>query len=215
MRLAGGPVFVLSRDLSSRDNYRLMIGSIVPRPIAWVTTISNDGIVNLAPFSFFMGICETPPCICFSPIHRDGQPKDTLRNVLDTREFVLNVVTEDVATAMNATSEEVPPEVDELALAGLTPLPSAVVRPPRVAEAPIHLECRVIQLVDVGHPPQGSTLVIGEILAWHIRDDLYDAERQRVRVDRLHAVGRLAGDGYTRTREQFEMVRPNPNYQGR
>ena len=204
-----------ARELSSRDAYRLMIGSIVPRAIAWVSTLSKDGQPNLAPFSFFTGITSSPPSLCFSPIHRAGAFKDTLRNVADTGEFVVNVVTEEVAAAMNATSEELPPEVDEFVVAGLTPAPSVRVRPLRVAESPIQMECRLDQLVDVGRGPGASTLVIGEILAWHVRDDLYDAERARIRIDRLHAIGRLAGDWYTRTRDQFELVRPNPNYQGR
>ena len=204
-----------ARELDTRAAYRLMIGSIVPRAIAWVSSISADGQVNHAPFSFFTGITASPPSICFSPIRRAGALKDTRTNVEATGEFVVNVVTEEVAEAMNRTAEELPPEVDELAVAGLTPVPSARVRPPRVAESPIQMECRLDQLVEVGRGPGAATLVIGEILAWHIRDDLYDAERARIRIDRLHAIGRLAGDWYTRTRDQFELVRPNPNYQGR
>jgi flavin reductase (DIM6/NTAB) family NADH-FMN oxidoreductase RutF len=201
--------------LSSRDAYRLLIGSVVPRPIAWVSTVSAAGVGNLAPYSFFTAITSSPPTLCFSPIHRAGEPKDTLRNVRETGEFVVNVVSEDVAEAMNATSEEVPFDVDEMPLASLTPAPSRFVRPPGVAEAPIRMECRLDQLVPVGRGPGAATLVIGEILAWHVRDDLFDAERMRIRVDRLRAIGRLAGDWYARTRDQFEMVRPNPNYQGR
>ena len=204
-----------ARELSTRDAYRLMIGSVVPRPIAWVSSLSADGQLNLAPFSFFTAITSSPPTLCFSPIHRAGAHKDTLRNVAETREFVVNVVTEEVAVAMNATSEELPPEVDEFVVGGLTPVPSVRVRPPRVAESPIQMECRLDQLVEVGRGPGASTLVVGEILAWHVRDDLYDAERARIRIDRLHAIGRLAGDWYTRTRDQFELIRPNPSYQGR
>lgn len=210
------------RELAPRDAYRLMIGSIVPRPIAWVSTLSTDGVPNLAPYSFFTGITSfftgitsSPPSVCFSPIHRAGTYKDTLRNVADTQEFVVNVVSEEVADAMNRTSEELPPEVDELAAAGLTAVPSVRVRPPRVAESPIQMECRLDKLVEVGHGPGAATLVIGEVLAWHVRDDLFDAERFRIRVDQLNAVGRLAGDSYARTRDQFELVRPNPAYQGR
>ncbi|MDP8922772.1 MAG: flavin reductase family protein [Chloroflexota bacterium] len=208
-------MFFDAAALSSRDAYRLMIGSIVPRPIAWASTVSAGGHGNLAPFSFFTAVTSAPPTLCFSASHRGGGPKDTLQNVAETGEFVVNVVDEDVAEAMNLTSEEAPPEVDELRLAKLTPAPSRLVRPPGVAEAPIRMECRLDRLVDVGRAPDGATLVLGEIVAWHVRDDLLDAERMRIRIDRLLAVGRLAGDWYTRTRDQFEMIRPNPNYRGR
>lgn len=208
-------MYLDTREISSRDAYRLLIGSVVPRPIGWVSTVSADDVGNLAPFSFFMAATGSPPTVVLSTGFRDGEPKDTLRNVMDVPEFVLNVVSEDVQEAMNATSEEFPADVDELAAAGLTAVPSSRVRPVRVAEAPINMECRVVQLVPVGDPKAGSTLIIGEVLAWHVRDDVFDAERMRIKLDELRAIGRMAGDGYTRTREQFEMIRPNPNYQGR
>lgn len=208
-------MYLDTRELSSRDAYKLLIGSVVPRPIGWVSTVSAGDIGNLAPFSFFMAATGSPPTVVLSTSFRDGLPKDTLQNVMEVPEFVLNVVSEDMGDAMNATSEEYPSDVDELVAAGLTPLPSSRVRPVRVAEAPINMECRVVQLVPVGDPKTGATLIIGEILAWHVRDDLFDAERFRIRMDQLKAVGRMAGDGYTRTNEQFEMIRPNPNYQGR
>jgi flavin reductase (DIM6/NTAB) family NADH-FMN oxidoreductase RutF len=201
--------------MSQRDAYRLLIGSVVPRPIGWVSTVSADDVGNLAPFSFFMAATGSPPTVVLSTSFRDGEPKDTLRNVMEIPEFVLNVVSEAMGEAMNATSEEFPADVDELIAAGLTPAPSSRVRPVRVAEAPINMECKVVQLVPVGDPEAGSTLIIGEILAWHIRDEVFDAERMRIRLDELKALGRMAGDGYTRTRDQFEMIRPNPNYQGR
>ncbi|MFN8634058.1 MAG: flavin reductase family protein [Chloroflexota bacterium] len=208
-------MYLDTRELSSRDAYKLLIGSVVPRPIGWISTVSADDVNNLAPFSFYMAATGNPPTVVLSTSMRDGQPKDTLRNVMEVPEFVLNVVDEELGEAMNATSEEFPADVDELVTAGLTPAPSSRVRPVRVAEAPIHMECRVVQLVPVGDPKTGSTLIIGEVLAWHVRDDLFDAERMRIRLDELKALGRMAGDGYTRTRDQFEMIRPNPNYQGR
>ena len=208
-------MYLDTRELSSRDAYRLLIGSVVPRPIGWVSTVSAADVGNLAPFSFFMAATGSPPTVVLSTSFRDGEPKDTLRNVMEIPEFVLNVVSEDVGEEMNATSEELPADVDELAAAGLTPIPSSRVRPVRVAEAPINMECRVVQLVPVGDPTTGSTLIIGEVLAWHIRDDVFDADRMRIKLDRLQAIGRMAGDGYTRTRDQFEMIRPNPAYQGR
>lgn len=208
-------MYLDTREISSRDAYRMLIGSVVPRPIGWVSTVSADDVGNLAPFSFFMAATGNPPTVVLSTSYRDGQPKDTLANVKQIPEFVLNVVSESVAEAMNATSEEFPADVDELVAAGLTPVPSSRVRPVRVAEAPINMECKVVQLVPVGDPSSGATLIIGEVLAWHIRDEIFDAERMRIKMDQLRAVGRMAGDGYTRTREQFEMIRPNPNYQGR
>ncbi|MGE3272798.1 MAG: flavin reductase family protein [Chloroflexota bacterium] len=208
-------MYLDSRELASRDAYKLLIGSVVPRPIGWVSTVSAGDVGNLAPFSFFMAATGNPPTVVLSTSFRDGKPKDTLQNVMEVPEFVLNVVSEDVGEAMNATSEEFPADVDELVAAGLTPVPSSRVRPVRVAEAPINMECKVVQLVPVGDPQTGATLIIGEVLAWHVRDDLFDAERFRIRLDQLRAVGRMAGDGYTRTRDQFDMIRPNPNYQGR
>ena len=208
-------MYLDTREMSQRDAYRLLIGSVVPRPIGWVSTVSADDVGNLAPFSFFMAATGSPPTVVLSTSFRDGEPKDTLRNVMEIPEFVLNVVSEAMGDAMNATSEELPADVDELIAAGLTPAPSSRVRPVRVAEAPINMECKVVQLVPVGDPKTGSTLIIGEILAWHIRDEVFDAERMRIRLDELKALGRMAGDGYTRTRDQFEMIRPNPNYPGR
>lgn len=208
-------MYLDTREISSRDAYRMLIGSVVPRPIGWVSTVSIDDVGNLAPFSFYMAATGNPPTVVLSTSFRDGEPKDTLANVKQVPEFVLNVVSEDVAEAMNVSSEEFPSEVDELIAAGLTAVPSSRVRPVRVAEAPITMECKVVQLVPVGDPTSGSTLIIGEVLAWHIRDDLFDADRVRIRMDQLRAIGRMAGDGYCRTRDQFEMIRPNPNYQGR
>ena len=208
-------MYLDTREISARDTYRLLIGSVVPRPIGWVTTVSVDDVGNLAPFSFYMAATGNPPTVVLSTSMRDGEPKDTLRNVKEIPEFVLNVVSEDVAEAMNATSEEFPADIDELLAAGLTAVPSSRVRPMRVAEAPINMECRLVQLVPVGDPTTGSTLIIGEVLAWHVRDDIFDADRMRIRQDVLRAIGRMAGDGYCRTRDQFEMIRPNPNYIGR
>src|SRR5215212_3471331 len=162
----GGRVYLDTREISARDTYRLLIGSVVPRPIGWVTTVSVDDVGNLAPFSFYMAATGNPPTVVLSTSMRHGEPKDTLRNVLEIPEFVLNVVTEDVAEAMNATSEEFPSDIDELLAAGLTPVPSSRVRPARVAEAPINMECRLVQLVPVGDPTTGYTRIIGEVLAW-------------------------------------------------
>ena len=191
-----------------RNIYKLMVGAIVPRPIAFVSTVSGDGIRNLAPFSFFTGISANPPVICFSPMIRgsDGSRKDTLRNIEAVKEFVVNVVSEEFAEKMNICSTEFPPEVDEFAMSGLTPIPSDLVKPPRVKESHINMECRLVQIVDVSAKPLGGSLVLGEVLRFHIDDVLFDDFK--IDPDKLRAIGRMGGPTYTRTRDRFDMVRP-------
>ncbi|HTY60540.1 MAG TPA: flavin reductase family protein, partial [Bacteroidota bacterium] len=159
-----------------RDVYRLMTAMIVPRPIAFVSSLSSGGARNLAPFSFFTAVSANPPVVCFAPMRRgaDGSMKDTLVNIEETREFVVNIVSEEIAGKMNACSEEVPPEVDEFILSGLTPVPSAVVAPPRVGESRASMECRLLQVVHVSPLPLGGSLVLGEVLLFHVQDDLFD-----------------------------------------
>ena len=192
--------------------YKLLIGCVVPRPIAWVSSLSEDGIPNLAPFSFFMAVCNDPPTVAFSSGRRAGNKKDTVRNIEYTQDFVVNLVDDALAEQMNVTSGEYPPEVDELAVTGLTAASSVKVKAPRVAEAPINLECRVVQILPVGHGPH--TLVLGEIVQFHIRDDLYNPTTGRIDMYNLHPVGRLAGELYTHVHDIFEMKRPVENYRG-
>jgi len=191
--------------------YKLMIGLIVPRPIAFVSTLDPQGIRNLAPFSYFTGCSTNPPVVCFCAAVRSGlRPhKDTLRNIETTGEFVVNIVSEDFAEKMNATSAEAPPEIDEFLLAGLTPLASDLVKPPRVAESRIHLECRLRQLVSVSDKPGGGALILGNVLRFHIREDLLDGFK--IDPDRLKAIGRMGGLAYCRTRDRFDMPRPTWN----
>jgi flavin reductase (DIM6/NTAB) family NADH-FMN oxidoreductase RutF len=195
-------------DHSAVNIYKLMVGVIVPRPIAFVATVNPAGARNLAPFSFFTGISADPPVVCFSPMIRgsDGQKKDTLRNVEATGEFVVNVVSEDFAAQMNLCSPEYPPDVDEFAASGLTPIASDLVRPPRVAESRVQMECRLLQVVHVSPKPLGGSLVIGEVLRFHIDDRLFDDFR--IDPDQLGAIGRMGGPTYTRTRDRFDMQRP-------
>lgn len=193
-------------ELAPRDAYRLMIGIIVPRAIAFVSTMSPEGKLNLAPYSFFTGVGQDPPMLCISVLWRKGEPKDTLRNIEATREFVVNSVSEEIATQMNLTSGDYPSDTDEFDLSGLTPAPSVVVRPPRVAESPTALECRLNQIVTVGNAPSLASIVIGEIVHFRIREDLY--QNGRVDQDALHAIGRMAGSGYARTRDLFDLERP-------
>lgn len=190
------------------DTYRLMIGAIVPRPIAFVSTLSPEGIRNLAPFSFFTGVSANPPVICFCPMRRGGPVphKDTLRNITVTREFVVNVVSEEFAQEMNVTSAEFPPEVDEFEAAGLTPIPSDLVKPPRVKESHIHMECALYLLVEVGGLEGSGNLVLGEVLRFHVDDQYVDDFK--IDPARLRPIGRMGGAGYTRTTDRFDMVRP-------
>lgn len=190
--------------------YKLMSGLIVPRPVALVSTVDTDGVANVAPFSFFCGVGSAPPTVLFCPVLRPGEGesarKDTLRNVEVTREFVVNVVSEAMADAANASAAEVPPHVDEFMLAGLTPLPSELVRPPRVAESPAHMECRLIQVIYTGKNPGAGVIVLGEVVRFHVRDDV----EQNFKIDPagLDAIGRMAGSTWVRTRDRMELVRP-------
>ena len=154
----------------SRDVYKLLIGAIVPRPIAFVSTLSADGVLNLAPFSFFTAISANPPVICFSPMIRgsDGGKKDTLRNIEATGEFVVNVVSEEFAAQMNICSQEFPPEVDEFAASG-SPLASEAVKAAARCESHIH-GCRLVQVVHVNPKPLGGSIVLGEVLRFHVVD---------------------------------------------
>ena len=191
-----------------RDIYKLMIGAIVPRPIAFVSSISPEGALNLAPFSFFTGVSANPPVICFSPMIRgtDGNRKDTLNNIETTREFVVNIVSEDFAVQMNICSTEFPPEVDEFQQSGLTPISSDLVKAPRVKESKINLECRLLQVLHVSPKPLGGSLVLGEVLRFHIADELWDD--YRIDPNKLRPIGRMGGPTYTRTTDRFDLVRP-------
>jgi len=195
-----------------REIYKLMTGIIVPRPVALVSTVSATGVVNLAPFSFFSGVGSAPPTVLFCPALRssdeggEGERKDTLRNVEETGEFVVNVVSEALAGAANAAAAEVPAGVNEFELAGLTAVPSLTVRPPRVAESPAQMECRLLQIIYTSHVPGGGVIVLGEVVRFHVRERLL--ENFRVDPAGLDAVGRMAGNTWVRTRDRIEIVRP-------
>jgi flavin reductase (DIM6/NTAB) family NADH-FMN oxidoreductase RutF len=193
--------------------YKLMIGAIVPRPIAFVSSLDEHGVRNLAPFSYFTAVSADPPVVLFCPSVRRDDPqrglvahKDTLLNVIATREFVINVVTDALVEKMNLTSAQVPPEVDEFELAGLTPLPSELVKPPRVAESPVQMECRLRQIIEVSDRPSGGSVVLGEVLRFHLREDL--VENFRIDPEKLAAVGRMGGPTYVRTHDRFDLKRP-------
>jgi flavin reductase (DIM6/NTAB) family NADH-FMN oxidoreductase RutF len=199
-------------DLPYKDFYQLLLGAVGPRPIGWISTISAAGQPNLAPYSFFNAVSGRPPLLVFAPSIRktapsaNGETKDSLRNVRETGEFVANVVTYDLAEAMNVTSGEYDAAVNEFELAKITPQPSRLVRPPRVAESPVNFECKVRQILDFGSGDDGSNLVIGEVVWIHVADaHMKDGKLDR---DALDLVGRMGGTQYTRTTQRFKMVRP-------
>ena len=198
--------------------YKLLIGCVVPRPIAWVSTVDADGVRNVAPFSFFMAITGDPPTIAFSSSARVSAPgaprvkKDTLRNLEVSGGFVVNVVDDDLAEQMNQTSGDYPPEVDEFTHAGLAAAPGVKVSAPRVAQAPVSMECRLVQILPVGNIPHH--LVIGEIVYFHVRDDIYDSATGRVDTAKLRPIGRLAGNQYSHIHDIFEMKLPVADYRG-
>jgi flavin reductase (DIM6/NTAB) family NADH-FMN oxidoreductase RutF len=207
-------MIVSPSDLSHSDLYSILLNSVAPRPIAWVSTISASGDLNLAPFSFFNAVCVDPPLLAFAPGLRRpkepdtsyGEAKDTLRNIRETREFVVNIVTYELREAMNLTSGEYEASVNEFELAKVTPEPSKIVRPPRVAESPVSFECKLHQIVDFSTAPTGASLVIGQVVSIHIDD----AHIKEGKLDRnsLDLIGRMGGIQYTRTTQRFEMVRP-------
>jgi flavin reductase (DIM6/NTAB) family NADH-FMN oxidoreductase RutF len=210
-KLGGKEVIVDPAATEPRNVYKLMVAAIVPRPIAFVSTIGADGILNLAPFSFFTAASADPPVICFAPMiravsARDGGRKDTLRNIQATGEFVVNIVSEEFAGQMNICSTEFPPEIDEFQASGLTPVPSDLVRPPRVKESHVNMECRLLEIVDVSAKPLGGSLVLGQVLRFHVEDGWFD--NYQIDPDRLRAIGRMGGATYTRTTDRFELVRP-------
>lgn len=191
------------------DNYRLLSGAILPRPIAFVSTVDAQGVRNLAPFSFFTVISANPPVVCFSPMVRGGDnpQKDTLRNILATREFVVNIVSEDFADKMNTTAGEYPPGADEFEISGLTPAPSEIVAPARVAESRFSMECKLHDTVQVSTKLLGGTLVMGEVVRYHVLDSMIN-DLCEIDTKQLKPIGRMAGPVYCRTTDVFEMIRP-------
>ena len=190
---------------ASSITYKLMIGTIVPRPIAFVSSVSPAGVYNLAPFSFFNAVCAEPPVVTFANGFR-VPPKDTLANVRANGEFVVNIVNEEIAERMNLCSGEYPADVDEFRLSSLTPVPSDLIRPPRVLESPVNMECKVLQILDISTRPMGGSLVIGEVVRFHIDEVM--VHNFRIDPDQLRAIGRMGGSEYTRTRDRFQMIRP-------
>ena len=187
---------------------RVITGVVVPRPIAFVSTISPEGVLNVAPYSFFNVVSNNPAMVIISSSrHAGDKRKDTLANIENTGEFVVNIVVDDIAEAMNMTAAEYPAEDSEFDIAGLSPAPSDLVKPPRVAESPVNLECKLNQIIPLGEGDHEHGLVIGEVVLVHVRDDIIDGHR--INQQRLKPTGRLAGNMYCHTTDVFEMVRPS------
>lgn len=197
-------------DLPRNDRYKLLIGSILPRPIAWVSTMDKHGNLNLAPYSFFTVGANDPMTLIFCPqvAKLPGGKKDTLHNIEQVPEFVVNITNEETAEAMNLTATILPRGQSEFEFASLTPVASETISVPRVAEAPVAFECRLQRIVTINDGPGGGSAVFGEVQRVHIRDELYS--NSYVNLQRLKPIGRLAGSGYTRVTDIFEMKRLPP-----
>ncbi|MBN6886670.1 flavin reductase (DIM6/NTAB) family NADH-FMN oxidoreductase RutF [Cytobacillus horneckiae] len=191
-----------------KENYKLLVGSILPRPIAFVTTVDSSGIVNAAPFSFFTAICADPMLICFSPMRNGtGAKKDTLANIEATKEFVINIVNEEMAEQMNICAANYSSSVDELDESGLTKSKSITVKPPRVQQSLVHLECKLHEVLHFGDNAGSGSLVIGKVEHIHVDDTLY--ENGKINAEKLKPIGRMAGSIFTKPMTDiFEMARP-------
>jgi flavin reductase (DIM6/NTAB) family NADH-FMN oxidoreductase RutF len=185
------------------DHYKLLTGLVIPRPIGWIGTKARDGKLNLAPFSFFNAVSSEPPIVLFSAGRHSDRPKDSVAFAEESGVFTVNIVSEDLAAAMNQSSGTFAPDEDEFVIAGLTPVMGTVVDAPMVGESPANLECRVLEVIDVGAE---TRMVLGEVVMFHVREDALDGTR--VDSDVIRAIGRLSGSLYTTTRDRFELRRP-------
>ncbi len=195
-------------NLDVKDAHDLLVSAVLPRPIAFVSTIGEDGVYNVAPFSYFTVISSKPAVVGIGIARkRDGKKKDTLVNIEFTKDFVINVVTESLAKTMNQASGEYPSHVDEFNEIGLTPVPSDLIRSPRVSESPVNMECRLMQILEFGEMPRIQSFIIGEVIRVHVKDELWGNDV--IKADKLKVIGRLGEDLYCRTLDMFEMKRPN------
>lgn len=205
-------MLIRAADLPERDRYKILSGTVLPRPIAWVSTIDQDGVPNLAPFSFFNVACSNPMTLMFSVSAADaskqGGKKDTLANIEAIPEFVVNLTNEETAAAMNLSATVLPHGQSEFAWAGVTPAPSLTIRAPRVAEAPVAFECTLQQIVSIGSTHEGSSVIFGEVQGVYLRDDIY--VNSYIHLDAFKPIGRLSGSGYSYVRELFQMDRVPP-----
>lgn len=196
------------QEIDQKSVYKLLTGAVIPRPIGWISSLSPDGIPNLAPFSFFNAVGEDPPHVMFSTVRTNDTNKDTLNNVLATGEFVVNMATENNVDKMNLTSQIVAPEIDEFELAGLTAIASVKVKPARVAESPIAFECKLVHHYTLeNHQNGGATILIGKIVMFHIDESVWLGDF-KINMETYKPVARLAGSNYAKLGEIFSIKRP-------
>jgi flavin reductase (DIM6/NTAB) family NADH-FMN oxidoreductase RutF len=203
-----------TEELNPHQLYNIFIGSVVPRPIAWVSTVNQQGQPNLAPFSFFMVASANPPVVCFCPalksVQQGGErlvvPKDTLRNIQDTGEFVVNIVSLSLAEQMNQSSASFAPDVNEFEKANLTEAPSQAVAPPRVGEALVSFECKLRQLISFGKHEGAGNLVLGDVVGFHLEDSVW--QNNHIDISVLEPIGRLSGNDYCKIESIFQLERP-------
>jgi flavin reductase (DIM6/NTAB) family NADH-FMN oxidoreductase RutF len=196
------------RHTSQKNVYKILTGTVIPRPIGWISSVSKDGIPNLAPFSFFNAVGEDPPHVMFSTVRSGNTNKDTLNNVLETGQFVVNMATEDLVDVMNATSVNLPPDGNEFDYAGLTAEPSVLVKPPRVKESPVSFECELVHHYSLeGHTDGGATIMIGRIVMFHV-DDSVLLDDYKINQEVYRPIARLAGVNYAKLGEIFSIKRP-------
>ena len=187
--------------------YKLLTGAVIPRPIGWISSISEDGVNNLAPFSYFNAIGDDPPHVMFSTTRGNNSNKDTLNNVLATKQFVVNMVTEDTVESMNRTSAALPPDVDEFEFAGLTPLASHKIKPMRVAQSPITFECELVHHYSLeDHKNGGATMLVGKIVMMHV-DERMLLDNHKINLENYRPVARLAGSNYSTLGNIFSIKR--------
>lgn len=188
---------------SAVERYKFMMGTVIPRPIALVTSLSRDGVLNAAPFSQFVVLSVTPPLLGFVTQETERGFKDTLRNILESEEYVINTVTEPMAAQVQVCAENFPPSVSEVAEVGFHTLPSAIVRPDRIAESPVNFECRLVRTVQFGPPESQTHLIVGEIIATHCAEGVVSGHR--VSHQAMNSLGRIAGRSYCRTGDKIDV----------
>jgi flavin reductase (DIM6/NTAB) family NADH-FMN oxidoreductase RutF len=193
--------------ISPTDNYKLLTGTVIPRPIGWISSINENGIANLAPFSYFNAVCDNPPCVMFSVGKSNGINKDTLNNVLKSKQFVVNMVSDELLEQMNITAQNLPPNESEFDAAGLTKVASTKVKPPRVLGTPIALECEMIHHYTIDNQDNGgATIIVGEVKMFHFADDIL-LENHKINTEIYKPMARLAGSGYMKVGEGISMKR--------
>ena len=198
---------ITPRELNRKDAHELFMSAILPRPIAFVSTVGEDGILNLAAFSCFAVVGLNPALLCFyAGLKRDGRKKDTVVNIEFSGDFVVNIVDEPLAKAMNQASAEYTSDVDEFKEVGLTPVKSELVRAPRVAESPVNMECTLTEILESGAAASGGHIIMGEVVLVHVKDELWAGDQ--IEISKLKPIGRLGGDLYCRIADIFEMERP-------